>query len=114
MLKKVSVEHLRVGMYIHEFCGSWMEHPFWRSQFKLSDPADLRRIKKESDITEVWIDVSRGGDVPAAETVMEAASDADIEHAVDRTLLRTGAPPQLPQKAPMAEELLRARQSRRH
>lgn len=108
MLKKVSVKHLRVGMYIHAFCGSWMEHPFWRSQFKLSDPADLRRIEKESDITEVWIDVSRGDDVLATETVMEAASDADIESAVDRTLLRTGAPPRLFQKAPMAEELLRA------
>jgi putative nucleotidyltransferase with HDIG domain len=108
MLKKVSVEHLRVGMYIHEFCGSWMEHPFWRSQFKLNDPADLRRIREESDLTEVWIDVSKGHDVLAAETVMEAASEADIERAVDRTLLRTEAPARVPQKTSLTEELLHA------
>ena len=31
MLKKISVDHLTLGMHLHEFCGSWMEHPFWRT-----------------------------------------------------------------------------------
>jgi hypothetical protein len=32
-------------MYLHEFCGSWMEHPFWRAKFVLKDPKDLERIQ---------------------------------------------------------------------
>ena len=38
MLKKISVKHLTVGMYLKEFCGSWMEHPFWRNSFVITDP----------------------------------------------------------------------------
>lgn len=79
MLKRISVHHLTVGMYLHEFCGSWMEHPFWRAQFLLKDPADLVRIH-ETDISEVWIDTSRGVDVAIgiASTTMEEA-DAQVD-----------------------------------
>ncbi|MDR1351616.1 MAG: HD-GYP domain-containing protein [Zoogloeaceae bacterium] len=62
MLKRIEASHLKTGMYIQEFCGSWLEHPFWRSQFLLSDPEDLRRIR-ESALREVWIDTERGLDV---------------------------------------------------
>ncbi len=27
MLKRISTKNLILGMYLHEFCGSWMEHP---------------------------------------------------------------------------------------
>ncbi len=50
-------------MHLHELCGSWMDHPFWRSQFTLTDPADIQRIL-DSGITEVWIDISKGIDLP--------------------------------------------------
>ena len=68
-------------MFLHEFCGSWMEHPFWRSQFLLQDPQDLVRIRQTS-IQEVWIDTSKGRDVAAtvAATTREEA-DAAIETA---------------------------------
>ena len=68
-------------MFLHEFCGSWMEHPFWRSQFLLQDPQDLARIRQTS-IQEVWIDTGKGRDVAAtvAATTREEA-DAAIETA---------------------------------
>ena len=47
MLKKIRVEDLCLGMHIKEFCGSWMEHPFWREDFLLTDHDDLRRVKAE-------------------------------------------------------------------
>ena len=81
MLKKIRVEQLVVGMHLKEFCGSWMEHPFWRSQFLLQDPQDLARIRQTS-IQEVWIDTGKGRDVAAtvAATTREEA-DAAIETA---------------------------------
>ena len=57
MLKRISTKNLILGMYLHEFCGSWMEHPFWRAKFVLKDPKDLERIQATA-IDEVWIDTS--------------------------------------------------------
>ena len=64
MLKKIKASDLRTGMHLHELCGSWMDHPFWRSKFTLTDPDDIRRIL-ESGITEVWIDIAKGLDMPS-------------------------------------------------
>ncbi len=79
MLKRIRVEQLQLGMHIKEFCGSWMEHPFWRSRFVLKDPKDLERILASS-IQEVWIDSSKGLDVPAGvSAVSEAQSEVQVE-----------------------------------
>ncbi|MCF8167833.1 MAG: HD-GYP domain-containing protein [Rhodoferax sp.] len=79
MLKKISVHQLALGMHIKEFCGSWMEHPFWRNGFVLTDPDDIARILASS-IKEVWIDSGKGLDVPAGQAaVSEAESDAQVE-----------------------------------
>ena len=67
MLKRIHIQHLTLGMYLHEFCGSWMEHPFWRAKFLLKDPDDLARILATS-IRECWIDTDKGAVVAAAGT----------------------------------------------
>jgi len=69
MLKRVSVQQLQLGMHLKEFCGSWMDHPFWRTGFVLRDPNDIKLILASS-IKEVWIDCSLGLDVPAGEPVV--------------------------------------------
>jgi putative nucleotidyltransferase with HDIG domain len=75
MLKRIDVRDLRVGMFLHEFCGSWMDHPFWRTKFKLTDPQDIQRVLASS-IREVWIDTSKGLDVEGGQAKEE--SDAEI------------------------------------
>jgi putative nucleotidyltransferase with HDIG domain len=80
MLKRIHVQHLTLGMHIHEFCGSWMEHPFWRTQFVLTDPKDLASIRATT-IKEVWIDVARGLDVaPGVASTSEAEAQAQVEN----------------------------------
>ena len=79
MLKKIKVDQLTVGMHLKEFCGSWMEHPFWRTGFVLTDPKDIKIILASS-IKEVWIDNSIGLDIAEGEVaVTEAESDAQVE-----------------------------------
>ena len=68
VLKRIPATELLQGMYIHELCGSWMEHPFWKTRFLLDNPKDLQRIRV-SGIREVWIDVDKGLDVPRGQTV---------------------------------------------
>jgi putative nucleotidyltransferase with HDIG domain len=68
VLKRIPASELLQGMYIHELCGSWMEHPFWKTRFLLANPKDLQRIR-DSGIREVWIDIDKGLDVPSGQTV---------------------------------------------
>jgi putative nucleotidyltransferase with HDIG domain len=63
MLKKIPVEQLAEGMYIHAFEGSWVDHPFWRTKFVIRDDATLRKVW-ESGVKECWIDTVQGSDVP--------------------------------------------------
>jgi len=79
MLKKISVKQLTVGMYLKEFCGAWMDHPFWRSSFVITDPKDIDAIRASS-IREVWIDSAKGRDVAADEAVCSVAEhEAQVE-----------------------------------
>jgi hypothetical protein len=68
MPKRIHIQHLTLGMYLHEFCGSWMDHPFWRAKFLLKDPKDLARIQATA-IQEIWIDTDKGLDVAAGHRV---------------------------------------------
>ena len=79
MLKKIAVEHVRLGMHLQAFSGAWLDHPFWRTKFVLTDPNDIALIR-ESQITEVWIDVSTGLDIEAGQEVgnAEVVSAEDI------------------------------------
>jgi HD-GYP domain-containing protein (c-di-GMP phosphodiesterase class II) len=87
MLKKINVEQIQLGMHLKEFCGSWMEHPFWRNGFVLTDPKDIESILASS-IKEVWIDCDKGDDVaPGEVAVSEADSDAEVEAALAQVVL---------------------------
>lgn len=78
MLKKIPITSLRIGMHLHAFEGSWLDHPFWKSKFVLTDEADLRAAWA-SGIQACWIDVSKGLDVPDAETLPAELPPDDSE-----------------------------------
>ena len=105
MLKRIAVTDLRQGMFIHEFCGSWMEHPFWKAKFLLDSAKDLQRIV-DSGIVEVWIDPTKGLDVPDGSV---ALSRAEVAAQVEQMLVAevvTAAPK--PLSASLEEEVKRA------
>ena len=104
MLKKIHVKDLRLGMHIQEFCGSWMEHPFWRTNFILDDPEDIRRII-DSGIHELWIDVEKGADV---ETVLPATSVEEADEEITEALNAAADGPESVPQVSMAEEVKRA------
>ncbi len=62
MIKRITVEQLRMGMYLHELGCAWIDHPFWRKTFLLDDPKDLHTILS-AQIEWVRIDTSRGLDI---------------------------------------------------
>ncbi|MEI7842989.1 MAG: HD-GYP domain-containing protein [Gallionellaceae bacterium] len=81
MLKKINVKDARLGMFVQELCGSWMDHPFWKKAFDLTDPKDLHTLQN-CGLQEIWIDPSKGLDVEAgvqAVTAEEAAQQVEQE-----------------------------------
>ncbi|MBK6298515.1 MAG: HD-GYP domain-containing protein [Sphingomonadales bacterium] len=61
MLVRVAKQDVRLGMYVHAIEGSWMDHPFWRSRFLLSDQAQLDQVFA-SNVDYLVIDATRGLD----------------------------------------------------
>ncbi|MCC7545566.1 MAG: HD-GYP domain-containing protein, partial [Aquabacterium sp.] len=80
MRKKISVSQLRLGMFLDELCGSWLDHPFWKSAFLLTDPKQLKQIQ-DSKVKEVWIDIRKGLDVA---TESESAPEVTPHHHKER------------------------------
>lgn len=72
MIKKVQANEVRLGMYIHELRGNWLEHPFWRKSFKLEQQKDLDKLLGCS-FDEIWIDIDKGLDVKSLEPNPESS-----------------------------------------
>jgi len=66
MLKKIDTRQLQPGMYLHELCGTWIDHPFWRTSFKLKDAGQIAKIL-DSGIKEALIDTDKGLDIAVVE-----------------------------------------------
>lgn len=97
MLKKISVDQVRLGMHVHALEGAWIDHPFWKTRFVLSDPADLRKLRGSS-VREVWIDPGKGLDVavpddpPAAPAAAAAPAPPAAVRAGAAAPSRAGTP----------------------
>jgi HD-GYP domain-containing protein (c-di-GMP phosphodiesterase class II) len=76
MLKRIPVGDLCVGMYLHELGGAWLDHPFWRSSFKIEDAQTIQKIRA-SGVPDAWIDTAKGLDVIGGTT--EEQADAEVE-----------------------------------
>lgn len=107
MLKKIRVDQLRPGMHLHELCGSWLNHPFWKKRFTLRDEADVRALR-DSAVRECWIDTALGTDVEAAPPRPVAVSGAAPAAAAQVAAPAAAAPGSAPVVG-LEEETLRAR-----
>jgi putative nucleotidyltransferase with HDIG domain len=78
MLKIVPTKQVRLGMFIHELQGPWLEHPFWKSAFILNDLSDLKKLQA-SAVSAVVIDTSKGLDVDGVEVPTETTTSSIIK-----------------------------------
>jgi HD-GYP domain-containing protein (c-di-GMP phosphodiesterase class II) len=106
MLKKINVDDARLGMYIHEICGSWMDHPFWKKSFKLTAAGDLKTLKA-CGIRELWIDTGRGLDVESGAAGLSQEEELQkVESALQQAV---SSRPELEPRVSLQEEVERAR-----
>jgi HD-GYP domain-containing protein (c-di-GMP phosphodiesterase class II) len=105
MLKKIHVRDVRIGMFIQEICGSWMDHPFWKKAFLLSAIEDSKTLKT-CGIQEVWIDTEKGLDVESAIMVSTAEEE---KKKVEDELLKIAKEQSSEPHISLHDELARAR-----
>lgn len=103
MIKKISLDQLKVGMYIHDLACDWMNHPFFRSQFKLRSEGEIQKIA-EAGIHEIYIDTDKGLDVPDAPTQEEVRVQLEKE-----MVEIVSAQPATPIRLSVAEEFAKAK-----
>lgn len=84
MLKRIAVKDIKLGMFICEFCGSWMEHPFLKTRFLLDNEKDLLAIQT-SGIKELWIDTEQGTGIDAH---LPSKTEAEVARETDELLLQ--------------------------
>lgn len=86
MRKKISVRELRLDMFIDKLDGNWLQHPFWKTSFKLENPRNITALK-ESAVTHLWIDTSKGLDVEKIESVKtQGAAIKEADNIVEKTV----------------------------
>jgi HD-GYP domain-containing protein (c-di-GMP phosphodiesterase class II) len=77
-IKKISVDELKPGMFIHDLNCGWMDHPFLTNRFPVKDEQTVDKIRGEG-IREIYIDTSRGLDVAHAPTADEVQQEIRVE-----------------------------------
>jgi len=94
MIKKIAVEKLRPGMYIHDLGCNWIQHPFLQNRLTITSADQILKIKKLG-VQYVYIDTSRGVDVNdieknnAVSTNEEPRDLLNLASRRDRTSRRT-------------------------
>lgn len=75
VIKKIKVEKLRPGIFVHDFNCGWLHHPFLKNRIRLSSDKEIDKVITYG-IREVYIDTDQGLDV----------DDAPSQHEIDRTI----------------------------
>ena len=80
MIKKIKVDQLKPGMYVHDFNCSWMQHPFFGRSSKIKDEKSIEKVIN-SGIHDLYIDTGKGLDVDDAPTEKEVHQEiqADLD-----------------------------------
>ncbi|GHT92209.1 cyclic di-GMP phosphodiesterase [Betaproteobacteria bacterium] len=78
MIKLIPISRLAVGMFVHDLNCDWIEHNFIRNHFLINNEKTLQRVLA-LNIKEIYIDVSKGGDVAEAPTQAEAERQIDVQ-----------------------------------
>ncbi len=78
MVKKVKVDQLKPGMFVHDFNCGWLQHPFLANSLKINDKNLIKTII-DNGIREVYIDTDKGTDVANAPTMEEVDKQVETE-----------------------------------
>ncbi len=103
MIKKIAINELQVGMYIHDLDADWVDHNFIRSRFAVKTDKVLEKINK-TNLKHVYIDTDKGTNIDTAATVEEVQQELASE-AQQLAETKLG----LEKQVPVAQEIKQAK-----
>jgi hypothetical protein len=78
MIRKITIDQLRTGMFVHDLDCGWLDQRFLWNAFPLSSDATLRQIR-ELGVQALYIDTEKGLDVASAQTQQAVEQELDDE-----------------------------------
>ncbi len=101
-VKRISIDQLRPGMYVHDVNCAWMDHPFVSNHFPVKDDRRVQDVRALG-VRELYIDTARGIDVDDAPTADEVRQStvADLARIAEERQDET-------RRVTLAEEIQRA------
>ena len=110
MIKTISTEQLKPGMYIHELNCSWMKHPFTRNQFTITEKKDIKKVH-DIGIKSLKIDTSKGLDIRKitseehSDSVISSKEQPSEQRRSDSSLIKKGTKKNLQQIRKKAKDI---------
>jgi len=105
VIKKIPVEFLEPGMYVHDLNADWIPHNTLRQRGKIGSQANIEKLISHG-ITDVYIDTTKGKDVADAVTAEEVSREMTRRMVDLAEHSKRG--PQEQAKLALAEEMQRA------
>ena len=103
MIKKIKIEQLKPGVFVHDFNSGWLHHPFLHNQITIKNEREIEKVIKYGT-REVYIDTAKGIDIDDAPTKQEV--DREIE---TNLRLPTARPSDSNYRVPLRKEIGRAK-----
>lgn len=104
MIKKIKVEQLKPGVFVHDFNCGWLHHPFLTDRTKLKTDKQIQKVVGYG-IRDLYIDTDKGVDIDDAPTQREA--DQEIQDEFDQLSVPAAGPND---SSGFKAELIRAKQ----
>jgi len=103
-LKKIKINQLEVGMFIHEIDISWIHSPFLRHRRMIEKEKDILLLKK-SGVKNIVINLQKGKDVTPP---LKDPVDDELETQPEKPITNNGEDEE--QVVPLSEEMIVAKQ----
>ena len=103
-LKRISIDNLRVGMYVHDVNCSWVDHPFLTSGFLVKTDKTINEIRALG-VHELFIDTRKGRNFVSEEQPADKKNNG-FDAEMEELALEIEAEPA---RAELAQEAERAR-----
>lgn len=92
MIRKITIDQLRQGMFVHDLDCGWLDQTFLWTAFAVTNEITLQRVKALG-IKELYIDTEQGLDVASAPSQQEA--EAALDERLDTISASSTARPRL-------------------
>lgn len=106
-IKRVRVDQLRPGMFVHDLDCGYLQHGFLLPRFLIKGEGQIQKMRSQG-LDQVYIDTGKGLDLEAAPTLEEVKEEVRRELEATATA-PAAAPPPPPVRVSHQEEVLAAR-----